>query len=63
MKNTSNKRKKDKFEFEYKPQQNAGPSFKKIAVDDNAVVLVKLQNEVAEYYQKIFERLSAISSL
>ena len=63
MKNTSNKRKKDKFEFEYKPQQNAGPSFNKIAVDDNAVVLVKLQNEVAEHYQKIFERLSAISSL
>jgi hypothetical protein len=63
MKNTSNKRKKDKFEFEYKPQQNVGPSFKQIAVDDNAVVLVKLQNEVAEYYQKIFERLSAISSL
>jgi hypothetical protein len=63
MKNTSNKRKKETFEFDYKPQQNVGPSFKQIAVDDNAIVLVKLQNEVADYYRKIFERLSTISSL
>ncbi len=51
-----------KSTLKYKSKEKVLISFNNNVVDENALLLAKLQNEVADYYSKIFERLNAISS-
>jgi hypothetical protein len=63
MKNKLKNTKKSTHKYESVSKEKVLTSLNKNLVDENTILLAKLQNEVADYYSKIFERLNAISSI